>query len=69
MPKHWTRSLRKLVNAVSRSLLEEHIAQLDVHRRPNAWAYINPDASESVPEDFRSINERTNLLGNCYLLA
>ena len=69
MPKHRTLSLRKLVNAVSRGLFEEYFAQLDVHRRPSAWAYINPDASGTIREDFGSINENTNLLGDCYLLA
>ena len=29
----------------------------------------NDEASGTIQEDFRSINESTNLLGNCYLLA
>ena len=70
MPKHRTLNLRKLVNAVSWTLFEEYFAQLDVDRRPSAWAYINPEAmfrfledpqnaeaSGIILEDFKRIND------------
>jgi hypothetical protein len=58
------------VEGVSWDLFEEYFAQLDVDKRPDAWAYINPDAmfnfledprnttaSAVILEDFKRIND------------
>lgn len=70
LAKHRPLNLRRLVNAVPWDLFEQYFAQLKVDHRPDAWAYINPDAmfhflenpqnvkaGAIIKEDFKRVND------------